>query len=136
VTRARLATVAWTAVGGLIAVGVAGTILDWLWQGHLVRRSVAAIHEHFPVGMPFSEALPRVRHDYPKRYTDATAEACAGDAAMTSPKYSPQGGPCIFGIEETGSTWWGFESAVEFRLLFDSGGKLRVVQALPVYTFL
>ena len=55
---------------------------------------------------------------------------------MTRPTYPPQGGPCIFGIEETGSTWWGFESAVKFRLLFDSGGKLRIVQAFPVYTFL
>jgi hypothetical protein len=134
--RSRVSTVVWTGVAALIVAGVAGTILDWLWQGHLVRRSIGTVQEHFPIGMPFSEALTRVRHDYAARNSNSTANACTKEAAMTEPTYPPQGGPCIFGIEETGSTWWGFESAVQFRLLFDSGGKLRVVQAFPVYTFL
>jgi hypothetical protein len=136
VKRSRLATVAWTTIGGFIAIGVMGTIVDWLWQGHLVRRSIAAVYEHFPIGMQFTEALTRVRHDYPNRYTDTTADTCAKDAAMTEPKYGPQGGPCIIALDETGSTWWGFESAVQLRLLFDSREKLRVLQAYPVYTFL
>lgn len=131
----RLAAAVWTVIG-VIAFSVTGTVVDWLWQGHLVHRSIAAIHEHFPIDMQFADALTRTRHDYPTRYTDITAETCAKDAPITTPRYQPQGGPCIFGIDETGSTWWGFESAVQFRLLFDSGGRLRVVQALPVYTFL
>jgi hypothetical protein len=113
-----------------------GSIVDWLWQGHLVRRSAAAVYQHFPIGMEFAEALTRVQHDYPERYTDTTAATCIKEAAMTSPKYLPQGGPCIIALEDTGSTWWGFESAVQLRLLFDSNEKLRVIQAYPVYTFL
>ncbi len=134
--RARVATVTLTAVAGLVAVGVLGTIVDWLWQGHLVRRSIAAAHEHFPIGMQFAQALTRVQHDYPRRYTGTTAVTCARDAAITEPTYTPQGGSCIFAIDETGSTWWGFESAVQLTLLFDSNQKLRVIQAYPVYTFL
>jgi hypothetical protein len=136
VKHARLLTVMWSAAGVLVFVGVMGTIVDWLWQGHLVRRSIASVYEHFPIGMPFAEAVTRVQHDYPKRYTDTTADICAKQAAMTTPKYSPQGGPCIIALDETGSTWWGFESVVQLRLLFDSNEKLRVIQAYPVYTFL
>jgi len=123
-------------LGGLSAIAASAAVIDWLWQGHLVRRSLAAVHNHLPIGMPFEEALARVQHDYPKRYSDFTADTCVKDAMMTTPGYTPQGGPCIIGIDETGSTWWGFESAVQFRLLFDPNGKLRVAQAFPVYTFL
>ena len=130
-----------TAIAALVAVGVAaalvtlGSILDWVWQGHLVRRSIAAIHKDYPVGMQLVDARTRMRQDY-SRFGETTAATCTKDAAFTTPRYTPQGGPCIFGMEETGSTWWGFESAVEFRLLFSSDDKLRELQVFPVYTFL
>ncbi len=135
-TRVPVSRVVWTALGSLIVAGIIATVVDRLWQGHLVRHNIASVDEHFPIGMPFADALTRVKHDYYPRYSDSPAERCAKDAAITEPGYSPQGGPCIFGFHETGSTWWGFQSGIEFRLLFDSGGKLRVRQAFPVYTFL
>ena len=133
--RTTVANAAWVTVGLAAGLVTSGTIVDWLWQGHLVRRSVAAVHSNYPVGMQLADARKRVRHDY-SRFNESTAATCTKDAAITTPRYSPQGGPCIFGIEETGSTWWGYESAVEFRLLFDSDDKLRELQAFPVYTFL
>jgi len=133
--RPRVANVFWVTLALVVGAATLGTILDWLWQGHLVRRSIAAIHRNYPLGMQLVDARTRVRHDY-SRFTERTAATCTKDAGITSPRYFPQGGACIFGIDETGSTWWGYESAVEFRLLFGSDDKLRDVQALPVYTFL
>jgi hypothetical protein len=133
--RTSVANAAWVTVGLVAGLVMCGTILDWLWQGHLVRRSITAIHKNYPVGMQLANARKRIGQDY-SRFNESTTATCSKDAAITTPRYSPQGGPCIFGIEETGSTWWGYESAVEFRLLFGSDDKLRELQAFPVYTFL
>jgi hypothetical protein len=134
--RPRVANVVWVTLALVLGTTTLGTILDWLWQGHLVRRSIAGIYRNYPLGTLLADARTQVRQNYPGRFTETTAAICSKEAATTSPRYSPQGGPCIFGIDETGTTWWGFESAVEFRLLFGSDNRLHDVQALAVYTFL
>ena len=52
------------------------------------------------------------------------------------PDYTFRGGTCIDSIVEVGFTWWGYESAVMFRLIFGSNGRLAELQVQPVYTFL
>lgn len=78
-----------TAVVGLIAVIALGaitlgTILDWLWQGHLVRRSVSIIRRNYPVGIQLVDARVLVRKDYPSRFNERTAETCVFYSALTT----------------------------------------------------
>jgi hypothetical protein len=100
-----------------------------------VRHVVSQVHERYTAGMQFRPVLADVQLHYPQ-YTEYSAAACTNNAKFTSPSYQPQGGACIFGIIRTGESWWGFESAVRFRLMFDPAGHLRDVYTDPVYTFL
>jgi hypothetical protein len=133
--RQRFVGAAWITIALVLGLAMAATIFDWLWQGHLVKRAISTVQTNFPLGTPFAQALTQVQGTYP-RYTESTADTCSKEAAITTPSYSPQGGPCISGITKTGSTWWGFESAVTFRLMFGPDQNLRQLQVSPVYTFL
>ena len=120
---------------GLLALAVLGSVADWQYQGWLVRHAVRQLHERYVVGMAFKAALADVQLHYPE-HTKYSADDCTKWAALTIPTYHPLGGPCVFGIVRTGATWWGFESAVEFKLVFDPQGELRDVDTEAVYTFL
>jgi hypothetical protein len=119
---------------GLVAVVVVGTIADWQHQGWLVRHAVSTLHGRYTVGMRLELALADIQLKYPE-HTQYSPDDCT-KFATSVPTYRPLGGPCIFGIMRTGATWWGFESAVMFKLLFDPNGELRNVVTDPVYTFL
>jgi hypothetical protein len=122
-------------VGVLFLVGVVATVIDWEHQGWRVKHTIAELRQKFTIGMQLQSVHDRVIAAYP-RNTEYSVADCSKWAKTTSPAYEAQGGPCIFGIVETGSAWWGFESAVSFRLIFDPKGTLLTVQVYPEYTFL
>jgi len=95
----------------------------------------AQIAKRFPANVVITEARNTVIADYP-RHTEYSTADCEKWSNHTVPDYTFRGGPCIFGIVEVGSTWWGYESAVMFRLIFGSNGRLAELQVQPVYTFL
>jgi len=72
---------------------------------------------------------------YPE-HTTYTAVECEKWSHLTTPRYTYRGGPCLFGIVRVGTTWWGYESAVMFRLIFDPDNQLAQSWTDPVYTFL
>lgn len=96
---------------------------------------MAELNQKYAVGMRVEGVREGVRATYP-RYVEYPGVDCSKAAKNTTPVYEARGGPCIFGIRETGSTWWGFESAVSFRLIFDPEGVLVTVQVYREYTFL
>ena len=122
-------------LGALVLAAGVGTIVDWQYQAMLVRRAVRAVHDHYAVGMTVDTVLADVKKQFPE-FTQYSANDCAKWAPVTTPTYQPRGGPCIFGIIRTGSTWWGFESAVTYRFIFGPEGDLRDATTDPIYTFL
>ena len=122
-----------------IVIGIGVVILascaDWSIQGLRVRHATSTLKTKFSEGLSIADAQRFVASGYPE-HTDYTAEKCEYWSHNTVPRYTSRGGPCIFGIVRTGSTWWGYESAVEFRLIFGPDNLLQENQILPVYTFL
>ena len=125
---------------GLIVVVVIGAAMaascaDWAIQGWRVHRASELLTRQFPPGAAVAEARKLVDAQYPE-HTRYSASECEKWSHMTVPGYVSKGGPCLFGIVRVGTTWWGFESAVEFRLIFGPDDHLSELQVLPVYTFL
>lgn len=114
---------------------VASSWADWEMQALRVRHTSTELTTEFPHGMPEISAQRIVSTRYP-RYTAYSPQECEKWSHLTTPSYAWRGGPCILGIVETGTTWWGFESAVSFGLLFGSDDRLEGLQVNPVYTFL
>ena len=122
-------------LGSLFAAVVVGSVADWQYHAWLVRHSVSQLHGRYTVGMQLQPVRSDVQLHY-GGYTEYSADDCTKWAKVTFPTYHSLGGPCIFGIYRAGQTWWGFESAVQFKLIFDPDGILRSVDTDPVYTFL
>jgi hypothetical protein len=104
----------------------------------LHRRVVARIAQYereFPIGIPLTEAKGRLESRLLKYSFDSTAQ-CEKHARMTSPAYTPRGGPCIFALDLVGSTWYGFDTAIQLRLMFDGAYNLAGRQFHQVHTFL
>jgi len=126
--------IVWIVLATLFAI-VAGSCADWEVQGIRVHRTSAKLVTEFPRGISEASAHKIVSTSYPEHSRYSAAE-CERWSHLTTPGYSWRGGPCVFGIVRLGATWWGFESAVNFRLLFGSDDRLEVLQIDPVYTFL
>jgi hypothetical protein len=126
--------IVWVALAILFAV-VAGSWADWEIQALRVHRTSAELASEFLHGMPEASAKRIVSTQYP-RHTEYSAQDCEKWSHLTQPSYVARGGPCILGIVETGTTWWGFESAVSFILIFGPDDRLAGLQVDPVYTFL
>jgi hypothetical protein len=118
-----------------IAGVMAFAYLASMTQAKRVDRATMQIKQEFPRGIPFDAALVKVQRSYP-RYTMYSTDTCARNVKITTPRYQSHGGPCIFGLVDVGATWWGFEAAVTFRLLFEADGNLGELQVVPEYTFL
>jgi hypothetical protein len=69
-------------------------------------------------------------------YSRREQRKCAEDAKITRPTYQPRGGACILALDRVGATWYGFETAIQLRLLFDASGALVEREFLEVHTFL
>ncbi len=89
---------------------------------------MAHFGQEYTVGMPLKDARVRVIATS-TRFQEYSTSDCAK-------AYKAQGGPCIVGLVETGSTWWGMEYAIGFRLYFDAMGTLQTVQVEPENSFL
>jgi hypothetical protein len=122
-----------------ILAGIAGVMicvyLASMTQAKRVDRATFQLKQEFPRGLSFDAALAKVERSYPRHTTDST-ESCAANVRITTPRYQSHGGPCIFGFVDVPTTWWGFEAAVTFRLLFEADGSLGELQVFPVHTFL
>lgn len=100
-----------------------------------VKTRLEEFDRYFPVGVSLREAEARVqRRGLP--YTLLDQRKCEEGAKVTYPKYRPKGGACIFAIDEVGATWYGFETAIQLRLLFDASGALAEREFREVHTFL
>ena len=99
------------------------------------KTRIEEFHRDFPVGVSLSEAEKRVqRRSLP--YTLLEQRKCEEDAKITYPPYRPKGGACIFALDRVGATWYGFETAIQLRLLFDASGALAEREFREVHTFL
>lgn len=121
-------------VVALIVTGFVASCADWAVQGMRVRRASNQLVTEFPRGIPVADAQKIVVTKYPE-HSDYSALECQR-WSHSIPSYPWRGGPCVFGIVRIGATWWGFESAVEFRLIFGPDDRLRDLHVDPVYTFL
>ena len=121
----------------VLAVVVAVTTAscaDWAVQGSRVNRVRKELPRLFQLGTSITEAKGVLDSQY-SEYSAYSAEDCQR-YSHSVPGYSAKGGPCIFGIVRVGSTWWGYQSAVEYILIFEPNGRLGEVVQWPVYTFL
>jgi hypothetical protein len=99
------------------------------------KTRIEEFRRDFPVGVSLSEAEKQVqRRRLP--YTLLEQRKCEEDAKITHPPYRPKGGACIFAIDHVGATWYGFETAIQLRLLFDASGALAEREFQEVHTFL
>ena len=103
-------------------------------QGQAKTR-IDEFSRDFPVGLSLSEAETRVQgRRLP--YTLLEQRRCEENAKVTHPTYRPKGGACIFALDRVGATWYGFETAIQLRLLFDTSGALAEREFREVHTFL
>ena len=111
--RKALASVA---VFGLIAGCMGG--LDAKTQ-----QSIAYWKHRVPVGSSLNDAEREIKaRDLP--YTIFTSQDCEKNAKITSPTYTPRGGPCLFALARVGKTWYGYTADLQIRLLFGPSGSL------------
>ena len=96
---------------------------------------IEEFHRDFPVGLSLPEARARVQRRN-LRHTLLDHRKCEEEAKITHPTYRPQGGACIFALDPVGSTWYGFETAIQLRLFFDASGVLADREFSQVHTFL
>lgn len=122
------------AVATVLAIGTLASVTQWMLQGRDVARVVKSIALQFPQGISVADAEQIAGARYPEHTTYSAAECERWSHSV--PPYTPRGGPCLFGIIRVATTWWGFESAVMFRLIFDPDSRLVQSWAEPVYTFL
>jgi hypothetical protein len=78
------------------------------------------------VGVSLPEAEARVQRRR-LRYALLDQRQCEENA---------KGGACIFAFDHVGATWYGLETAIQLRLLFDSSGALAEREFREVHTFL
>ena len=99
------------------------------------KTRIEEFHRDFPTGLSLSEAEARVqRRSVPYRLVDK--RRCEEEAKIAHPTYRPKGGACIFALDRVGATWYGFETAIQLRLLFDASGALAEREFREVHTFL
>jgi hypothetical protein len=106
---------------------------DYLRLNSRAQRTIDQLHTEFPKGISFDAAKDLALRHYP-RSEDIPASKC--DSEQGVPAWPSRGGPCIFGYTESGSTFWGFEAGIMFRLMFGSDGRLVDLNVLQVNTFL
>jgi len=117
---------------GIVAVVLSGCCIS---LGEKVANRIQQYQRELPVGAAYSEVKAYVeKHGLP--YSADSAERCEENAKMTSPSYQPRGGPCIFALDRVGSTWYGFDTAIQLRLLFDKTGSLAHRDFHQIHTFL
>jgi|SRR5579859_7238917 len=122
------------AVATVVVIGILGSVIQWTLQARDVTRAVQSIALQFPQGISVTDAEQIAGARYPEHTTYSATECERWSHSV--PPYTPRGGPCLFGITRVATTWWGFESAVMFRLIFDPDSRLVKSWAEPVYTFL
>lgn len=121
-------------IAAVFVIGALASSAQWVLQGREVTHVVQAITIQFPKGMSVADAQKIVDSHYPEHTTYSASECKRWSHSV--PPYTPRGGPCLFGIVRVATTWWGFQSAVMFRLIFDPNDQLAQSWAQPVYTFL
>jgi len=99
------------------------------------KTQIEEFHRDFPVGLSLPEAEARVQSQN-VRHTLLDQRKCEEEAKFTYPTYRPKGGACIFALDPVGSTWYGFETAIQLRLFFDASGALAEREFAEVHTFL
>jgi hypothetical protein len=119
----------------LLVAGCLFSCVDWWRLGQRVDQTTADIRSDFLQGTSFDLAQPRAKATYPES-TIYPAADCEHWSHHGVPAFPAQGGQCIFGIKRVGETWWGFQAAVSFRLMFTPTGSLATIYTYPVYTFL
>jgi hypothetical protein len=100
-----------------------------------VKTRIEEFHRDFPVGVSLREAEARVQRRH-LPYTLLDQRQCEERAKVTYPTYRPKDGACIFALDHVGATWYGFETAIQLRLLFDASGALAEREFREVHTFL
>jgi hypothetical protein len=119
-----------------VVLAIAVLVIDWWLAGRRVDKTTAEINASFPNGITFAAAKDLLRARYTRSVVYSTSE-CAVESKRRSPAPpEPQGGPCIYGIKEAGTTIWGFKSAISFQFAFDDSNVLVARDIHPVYTFL
>jgi hypothetical protein len=106
----------------IFLTGIVASYVDWTIQELRVRHAVQTIGTLFPQGMSVADAKRLVDSLYPQ-HTNYSPAGCERWSHSTPP-YTPRGGPCQFGIVRIGATWWGYQSAVMFRLIFAPDNRL------------
>jgi hypothetical protein len=121
-------------IAAVFVIGTLASVAQWVLQGREITRVVQSIALQFPQGMSAADAEQIAGARYPQHTIYSAAECERWSHSV--PPYTPRGGPCLFGIIRVATTWWGFQSAVMFRLIFDPDSRLVQSWAEPVYTFL
>ena len=122
--------------GLLLVVSIISLSVVQLYvQAWRVKRVMDVIARDFPIGMGVTQAQQQVSSRYPMHTRDSPLE-CEKNSRRIFPAYTARGGPCISVLVDVGTTWWGFESAVNFRLIFGGDESLVDLAIHPVYTFL
>ena len=103
--------------------------------GKSAQLASQTVKQTFVKGMSINDVRPIVKKQYPI-HSEYDAEECRRSAEHTSDKFEPLDGPCIFGRIDVPKTWWGFETSVLFRLIFDFSGTLQVTETRSEHTFL
>ena len=110
--------------GALASVAVIGFLTGCM--GGLdakTQQNIAHWKDRLPVGSSLAEAEREIKaQSLP--YTLFSSRDCEENAKITSPTYTPRGGPCLFALERVGQTWYGYTADLEIRLLFGSTGLL------------
>jgi hypothetical protein len=120
------------AIIAIVAIALAGCGPSLQSQA---KKRIEELHRDFPIGLSLSEAEARVqRRSVPYQLVDKGK--CEEEAKITYPTYRPKGGACIFAHDPVGTTWYGFETAIQLQLLFDASGALAEREFREVHTFL
>ncbi len=112
------------------------TYLDSLRLDWKLNTAQASLASEYPIGMSLDAARLKVAKRFPLRYHESNAAECVREAQNSSSSFEPKGGPCLGVFWDVGSTWYGFESGIQFRLFFDGSNTLVDLSARQVHTFL
>jgi hypothetical protein len=112
------------------------TYLDSLRLDWKMNNAMTSIESDYPVGMSLDAARSTVSERFPRRFHETTARECIDEAKNSRPSFEPKGGPCLGVFWDVGSTWYGFQSGIQFRLFFDESDRLVDSSSRIVNTFL
>jgi len=89
----------------------------------------------FPVGMSVAQ-VEKGALGKGVPYTLSEPRKCEENAWAADAPHRSRGGACMVALERVGTTWYGLETAIQIRLMFDRSGVLVERGLRQQHTFL